>query len=232
MNRPIPCIATAMSCMLACGIACAAQSLSDQLKPKPAVAAGIDAPAPTQLQQASLIAVVPPPPRLYQKHDLIEVIINETSVQSFEQSLDANKKYDIAAELAKFPSIRNLLEAQLINGDDQSPASLDIRSDSKFKGDGQFERKDKVQARLTAIVLDTKPNGTLVIEARETIQSDTETSTMVLSGICRTEDITKLNTIQSSQLANLSIRIEHEGEVRDVSKKGVIPQVLETIFSF
>jgi flagellar L-ring protein precursor FlgH len=221
----------ALSLALTCSTA-SAQSLSDQLKPKPVDDAAVAVATPTQVQQTSLIAVIPPPPRTYQKHDLIEVIINETSVQSFEQSLDSSKKYDIMAELVKFPSIRNLLEAQLVNGDDQSLANLNIGHNRKFAGEGEFERKDKVQARLTAIVLDVKPNGTLVLEARESIQSDDESSTMVLSGICRSEDVSKLNSVQSAQLANLTIRIEHDGDVRESAKKGIIPQVLETIFNF
>lgn len=209
------------------------QSLSDQLEPAQAAPLNVDGtPAPSPVQRMSLVAITPPVPRVYQKHDLIEVIINETSIESFEQTLDTEKTYDIMAALVEFPSIRNLLEAQLKNGDSNDLARLNITSDSKFEGEGESERENRVQSRLTATVLDVKPNGTLVLEARESIQSDEEISTMVLSGICRQEDVTRNNTIESSQLADFNLKIEHSGQVKKAAEKGIIPRVLETIFNF
>ena len=191
---------------------------------------------PPRLEDVGLCVVVPPKPKTYGQHDLVQVIINESSMQKFEQSLDAKKKYDLLGELTNFPSIKRLLDAQLTNDNggnsDLLPAKLGVSSDNKYKGDGTFERTDNFTARITATVMDVKPNGTLVIEARETIQSDKETSTMVLSGVCRSDDITKGNTIQSSQLANMTLRVEHEGQVKDTAEKGLIPRVLEAIFNF
>lgn len=69
-------------------------------------------------------------------------------------------------------------------------------------------------------MIDVKPNGNLVVEARESRTSDKEVTTMVLSGTCRAEDITKNNTIQSAQLADLTVRIEHEGNVKESGEKG------------
>ena len=46
---------------------------------------------------------------------------------------------------------------------------------------------------------DVKPNGLILVEARESIQSDGEIKTMVLSGLCDPKDITNANTVQSSQ---------------------------------
>lgn len=199
----------------------------------PALGAEPTAHVAEQLQSVSLFAVVPPKPRTFAKHDLVEIIINESSVQKLEQKLETDKQYNLAAELSRFPSLRHLLEAQLREGDSTGlPVGVGGKANSKFKGDGEFERKDSLTARLTAKVLDVKPNGTLVLEAREHTSRNDESATMVLSGICRSEDITRQNTIQSSQLAELNIRIEQEGEINDAGKKGLIPRVLDAIFNF
>lgn len=185
------------------------------------------------LKGVSLFAVVPPKPKSFKKHDLVEVIINESSVSKMEQTLDIKKNYSLAAELSKFPSLRHLLELQLQNGDNtRPPVEVAAKARNKFKGEGDFERKDNLTARISAIVLDVKPNGTLVIEARESRQEDEEIYTLVLSGMCRSEDITRNNTIQSSQLAELNIRIDHEGQVDKAGDKGLIPRVLDAIFNF
>lgn len=181
----------------------------------------------------SLFAVVTFKPRQWAKHDLVEIIINESNLQKFEQTQDLKKNSSLKAELAKFPSLRDLiLDATLAEGIGTSKPGVGLTNDSKFKGEGKFNRKDQITAKITATVIDVKPNGNLVLEARETIQSDREVSTMVISGTCRSEDITKNNTIQSSQMAGMNLRIEHEGDVKDVSEKGLIPRVFEAIFNF
>ncbi len=188
---------------------------------------------PVRMDEVSLFAVTPPPAKQWAKHDLVEVIVNRSSVEKFEQSLDTKKDYDLMAELRRFPSIRHLLEAQLREGDSSGlPVGVDVGAGNKFKGEGEFERKDQITTRLSAVVVDVKPNGTLVLEARDSQQSGKEIKTMVLSGVCRSEDITKSNTIQSSQLANFVLKIEHEGEVKKAGEKGLIPRVLEAIFNF
>lgn len=181
----------------------------------------------------SLFAVVTPRPKAWSKHDLVEIIINESNLQKFEQTQDLKKNSTLKGELTKFPSLRDLItEAALNEGIGATKPGFGVSGDSKFKGEGKFNRKDQITARITATVLDVKPNGTLVLEARETVQSDREISTMVISGTCRSEDITRTNTVQSSQLANLNLRIEHEGDVKNTSEKGLIPRVIDSIFNF
>jgi flagellar L-ring protein precursor FlgH len=81
-------------------------------------------------------------------------------------------------------------------------------------------------------VIDVKPNNTLVIEARKTIQTNDEIKVLVLSGVCRRDDVTNANTVLSSQLADLTIIQTTEGELRDGSKKGWITGLFEAIFNF
>ncbi|HPO94367.1 MAG TPA: flagellar basal body L-ring protein FlgH, partial [Phycisphaerales bacterium] len=95
-----------------------------------------------------------------------------------------------------------------------------------------LERKDNFTARIAAEIIDVKPNGNLVLEARKAIESNGEVSTMVLSGVCRGQDITKSNTIQSSQVANLTLKVEGDGDVKDAGSKGILTRVLDTLFNF
>ena len=54
----------------------------------------------------------------------------------------------------------------------------------------------------------------------------------MLSGVAREQDITAQNTILSSQLANLNLILENEGELKDTAEKGLITTVLDTVFAF
>ena len=121
---------------------------------------------------------------------------------------------------------------QLRNGDSENEVKLGINSKAKFDAKSEYERKDRIQDRITAEVVDVKPNGNLVLEARRSRDSNGQTSTIVMSGICRGADITQSNTIQSSQLADLTLRVENTGEVDDGASKGIITKVLDTLFNF
>lgn len=188
--------------------------------------------APSAVRAVSLMAVIAPEPKMYRKQDKIDLIINQSSLSTSKQRLDANKKSDFTAALSQFPSLAKLFGDLEIRGGIGTPVRLGINSDDKFKGDGTYERSDKMTARISGLVMDVKPNGLLLIEASETIQQDEERKTMVISGLCDPKDISNGNTVQSSQLANLTIRVEHAGQIKDTATKGVITRAVEFLFNF
>lgn len=185
-----------------------------------------------ELKVASYFFIEPPKAKVFQKHDLITILVEENSSQSSKQALDAKKDYTLTDALKQFPDLAQLLEARLQGGERNPIASLDLSSKNQFKGDGTYTRSDKFSAKITATVIDVKPNGTVVIEARKTIQNNEESQTIILSGTCRSEDVTTSNTVLSSQLADLQVISKTEGQVKDTATKGWIPRVLEAIFNF
>lgn len=184
------------------------------------------------LRATSLMYIEPPKPREFAVHDLVTIIVEETTKSEASQTLETNKTYDINAAMNQFPSLRHLLELQVQNGDTQRTADLGVNFDSDFKGEGDYERTDRFVARITAEVIDVKPNGTVVIEARKRIDKDGEIQTIILSGTCRREDVTTQNTLLSSQLADLTVSMKTEGQVTKAGKKGIIPRALEGLFNF
>ena len=184
------------------------------------------------LAGVSLLAVQAPKPKTYAVHDQVTIVIDENSKQTSDQTLDSKKDYSIKAALDKFPSLEKLLELQVENGDTTSQADLGVTGNNKFKGEGKYERTDKFVAKVTAKIIDVKPNGVLVLEARKTIASNEETQTYIMSGECRREDVTTSNTVLSSQLANLTLIAKNEGQVKDSASKGFIPRLLEAVFGF
>jgi flagellar L-ring protein precursor FlgH len=180
----------------------------------------------------SMFAVQPPKPRDFLVHDLVTIIVDETSRQQAEQSLKTDKKYNIDASLSQFPSLAALAQFALENGDPTNPINLGLDAKNKFDGKGKYERSDRFSAKITAEIIDIKPNGTIVLEARKRIEKDEETTTLVLSGRCRIEDVTTSNTVLSSQLADLTLVSTNEGQVKDTGTKGLIPRILETLFAF
>lgn len=213
-------------------IALAAASASAQLsrQPNPAPTTAADPAEP--LYAVSLFAVRPPEPKEYKRHDLITIIVNESSTQTSEQTLETTKETDASASIGATLSVEDLLDLRLRNSSISDLELLRYAAQREFAGEGEYERTDRITDRLTATVIDVKPNGVLVLEARRFTASDEETKTFILSGNCRTEDVTEQNTIQSNQLAELKLEVQHEGDVRDAASKGPLTRFVEWLLPF
>jgi flagellar L-ring protein precursor FlgH len=189
---------------------------------------------PHALRMTSMFAIAPPKPRTFQVHDLVQIIVRETSEAKSSQDLQTKKDSKLDGKVGAWPNfnLSDLLNLQLHGGrtDNLPEAKIDFTND--FKGQGDYERKDDLTARLTAEIVEVQPNGNLVLEARTFIKTDKEEQSIKATGICRSADITAANTILSNQLHDLTIEKMHKGELREAGQKGIIAKVLETVFAF
>lgn len=177
--------------------------------------------------EAALFAVKPIKPRKFNKNDKVEIIVNETNLSKFEQKGDTKESGSVDAQLKALPSLEALLQDLVVRNTGTPSVRLGATNSGTYKGQGTYERKERMTARISAVVTDVKPNGMLVLEARETVLSDRESKSMVVSGLCDPRDITNRNTVESSQLANLVIKTEHAGDVKDGATKGWGPRLFE-----
>lgn len=176
------------------------------------------------LEQASFIAVVLPPPRKFEIHDLITVIIQER--KQFESDGETREQNDLEvyAELAnwfRFYPGGNLGADQLPNG---NPA-IDFEMDLERQARGETDREDWLSYRLQVEVIDVKPNGVLVLEARRKIQHDEDKFFVSVIGKCRSEDVGPDNSILSSRVADLNVSITHDGITKDITERGWLSKI-------
>jgi flagellar L-ring protein FlgH len=183
------------------------------------------------IEESSLIAVKLPPPRKFRTHDVITIIVREQKKYKSEADLEQEKKWDIDAKLEdwfRFYPRHRLGTDQLPNG----KPGIKGKWDTKLENDGETQRKDDLSLRIAAEVIDVKPNGQLVMEAKKRIKNDEEVQNVTLTGICRGADVTADNTVLSTQLVDLDIAIEHTGAMRDASRRGWIPRLLDFVRPF
>lgn len=192
-------------------------------------------PVNPHMQRASYLAVSIPEPRQWAVNDLVTIIVRESSVTTSTSELETEKSTNISGGIEAFPRLRiaDLVDAQLRpNQFEDGNPEVEVNFDKDFEGEGEFERRDEVVTRLTAKVIDVKPNGTLALEARTHIKTDDEEKTIVLTGYTRAEDVTAANTVLSTQMYDLRLEQQHEGELRNATKKGVFTKFLEALFAF
>jgi flagellar L-ring protein precursor FlgH len=186
------------------------------------------------LRQISLYHVEPPQPRTYLANDLVTIIISERARTDRTHELETEKGFDIDGSVTSSIDLLKLLELRLQQGrtsDDDLPV-LTASLEREYEGEGTYARDDAVTARVTARVVEVKPNGNLLLEARTVVRTDEEEQTILVSGTCRGEDITNNNTVQSNQLYDLTVDIQNVGEVKKGASKGLVTKVLDAIFNF
>lgn len=183
------------------------------------------------LLQASLIAVELPPPRKFQVHDLLTIIVREDKTATSDSQLKSDKEWTLQAELSKWIRINSdnkLVRETFPNG---TPA-VDWEYTDEYEGKGKYNRKDSLILRITARVLDIKPNGNLVLEATKSVKIDEEGYIITLTGECRSDDVTAQNTVLSTQVANPVIDVQHNGAVRDAARRGWLKRLGDLLRPF
>jgi flagellar L-ring protein precursor FlgH len=189
-------------------------------------------PKQTQLRDVSFTYVPVPEPKVIKKHDLVTIIVREESQFSSDANTETKRDSKIDAAIEDFITFK--LKNWEIQGGAVGPTPPKIAGNfnREFKGEGKIDRTDSLTARITAEVLDVKPNGTLVLQARKRIKTDEEEQAFVLTGVCRAEDITADNSILSTQLYDTELSKSHKGFVRNASRKGWGGKLLDLVSPF
>ena len=190
--------------------------------------------AQAPLASVSFFAVPEPEPRVIKKHDLVTIIVREESSFISDGATDFKKEAEFEARLEEFIKLDALLrDLQLKGGGVTEPVpAIKMTGTRDFNGEGSVDRTDKLTLRVTAEVVDVKPNGTLVLQARQRIKTDEEEQTFILSGVCRAADVSADNTVLSSQMFDKDITKSHKGTVREATRRGWLSKLLDAVSPF
>ena len=99
-----------------------------------------------------------------------------------------------------------------------------------MSGDGKTSQTSSMAATLTVIVKQILPNGNLVIEGHRTLITNKQTQTFTLSGVVRQADIKPNNTIVSSQIAEMDVKMDGTGLIADRQRRGILTRIIDWLF--
>lgn len=101
-----------------------------------------------------------------------------------------------------------------------------------FKGDGETTRQSKLDATISAKIVEILPNGNLVLESRKELVINRENQILVLKGIIRPEDIQPDNTVLSTKVADVKIYLVGDGIIGDKQGQGWLVRIIDKIWPF
>ncbi len=180
----------------------------------------------------SLIEVPEAAPHVLKKHDLVNIVVQESSKSESTGTMDLKKNVDFDAKVDAFVKL-SLARFSVIGGaEGAKPPEIKAEGQRDSKGEGTYDRTDTVSLRLEAEVIDVKPNGNLVIQARRHIKTDEEDIAVSLTGTCRVLDVDATNSVLSTDLHDLDLQKLTKGAVADRTKRGLLPRLLDFINPF
>lgn len=169
---------------------------------------------------------------LYQDHkarevgDSLTIIINESSsaVRDGKASNSKSTSADFDVEFGIFGSLTRAL------GISSPSASASSKNGDDFQAKGSIANSNNVRARMTAQVIEVKPNGNLVILGTQSIKQNGEEQKITVSGVVRSDDVTPDNTVLSSFIGDAKIDIGGKGPIARKQRQGIITQLLNIFF--
>lgn len=178
----------------------------------------------------SWIVTRAPQPKSYRPGDLLTIIIRERKQWEAESDLETKNQWDLKSELNDFIKLTNggVGAADFRRGQ----PDINYKFKSQLRNEGDSSRDDKFTTRLTAKIIDVKPNGLLVLEGRARIAHDEEVTEVTITGTCRKEDVTADNTILSTQIADKDVVVHNEGALKSSASRGWLTRLLDLLKPF
>ena len=169
--------------------------------------------------------------RAGQVGDILTVLIDIKDQASIDNETERTRTSSEGAGLNSLLGYEQSLNRVLPEAVDNSSLS-DFNSDSAHKGKGTITRDDTIKLRLAALIMQTLPNGNLVIHGKQEVLVNFEKRVLQVDGVVRPEDISVQNTINYDQIAEARIVYGGQGQLTDVQQPRYGQQLYDIIFPF
>ncbi|HTP69348.1 MAG TPA: flagellar basal body L-ring protein FlgH [Dongiaceae bacterium] len=136
-------------------------------------------------------------------------------VDNFSAATNGENKQ--SRQFAAQSSITQLIGALAANN--RLASLLNANSSHSLDGKGQSTMSSNVQLNLAAQVMETLPNGVLVIQAARDITLGNDRQIVFVRGLVRPGDLLPDNSVASTSISDLQVEIKGKGAVADASRQ-------------
>jgi len=169
--------------------------------------------------------------RASQYGDILTVVIEIDDEAEIKNSIAQNRQSDQDFSLNAFFGLPEIVNKNLPNGASLSPA-VDFNRASNINGNGTIKREEKMTLRLAARVVEILPNGYLNLAGRQEIMVNNEIRYLQVTGLVRTQDISRLNTITYDKIAEARIYYGGQGQITNTVKPRVGNKIISKVLPF
>ncbi len=148
--------------------------------------------------------------------DILTIVISESTTTSATRSHSNSKSGSVSLNAGV--GIFDFLKAASAGGSDTQKMS------------GAQASTDSVHGNVTVTVVDVQPNGNMTVEGTQSIWKNKEEHRITFRGVCRQDDVTSLNTIPSTKIADATVRFDGKGPLNAKQRQGILTQIFNILF--
>ena len=160
--------------------------------------------------------------RAYAVGDLITIDVSESSSLAASQNSVRNRQSQVENAVKQF-----LFANSNMGKHNGGLPGTEIETKSSNKGGGSIANTQDLKGRVSVVVIDTLPNGVLVLEGARMVTFSGESYYAVLKGMVRKEDIgfgfkdglRYRNIVSSQYIADAQIEFVSKGSLNDAQKE-------------
>jgi flagellar L-ring protein precursor FlgH len=163
--------------------------------------------------------------RASQVDDLVTIVVNE-SASAVTQGVTKSQRQSALSSSITAAGGATKATGALAN-------LVNLNTQSALNGQGTTTRSTSLNTTLSARVTHVLPNGYLVVEASKEVDVNSEHQLITVRGVVRPEDLAVNNTISSSQVAQVELKIDGKGVVNDsIRRPNIVWRTIMSILPF
>lgn len=163
--------------------------------------------------------------------DLLTVIVEMNDQADLQNSLTRSRSSSEDTSVNALLGLPEWANGVLPGGASLSPG-VDMERNSNLNGSGAVRRAEKVTFTLACRVVGIEPNGNLIIEGYQQTRVSNEVRYLTVSGVIRSQDITRTNTVSYEKIADANLAYVSKGEATGRIQRGTVPKVLDKVLPF
>jgi flagellar L-ring protein precursor FlgH len=169
--------------------------------------------------------------RAARRGDILTVVIEIDDKAEISNATDRSRTGSTSMGIPQLFGIPQRLDEKLPAGASMAEA-VKAQSGSTFSGDGSVARKEKLQLRVAATVVEELPNGVLRIEGQQEVRVNFELRELVVTGYVRPGEISRQNEITYDKIAGARISYGGRGQISDVQQPRWGQQITDHVLPF
>ena len=169
--------------------------------------------------------------RAAQVGDILTVVVNFDDKAQFNNETQRQRTSSENETMTQFLGLNTKFLPKILPGTDPTNP-LNVSGASNHDGKATMDREEQVNLQVAALVMQVLPNGNLVVQGHQEFRVNYEVREVQLTGVIRPQDISSVNTVDYTKLAEARISYGGRGQLTDIQQPRYGQQLFDILQPF
>ncbi len=172
-------------------------------------------------------ALITERPSRFAVGDIITVMVEEVIQSTAQASTNTKKESGVDTSMPENANPFLTSEEGIIGMKGEELPNWRLSGKNETKNTGTTRRTYTLKTTVACTVTEVLSNGNLRLDGTRLISMNREDSMLAVSGLVRARDVSTAHTVNSSRLADASIRLSGKGPLWNNQRRGLVTRFLD-----